>query len=353
MASVAFAAAQEATRVAEQATAAAKDLPEDGVASTKARRLIAQAEQAKEQARITAFAAHTAALRARAANDPSGAAAAAADAKIAEDAEVAEMASRAWAGETAEISDDTLQRWRDDMELTVTKEAEAAAAEAESAARRMRTEFLATQAERERVEAVARAEAEAEASIRVQKAAAAEAIRVQQELVDRAERGEGAPPPAWLAGDPGKAGKGASASTDAVASTGAPALPNAPGFAPPADVAPFTPTASPVAPGVPLPSSPERQIAESTLAPQTPQRAVGDRVQNPTGNGKEMLIQGFNWESARKKGRWYQTVTDLAPRLKELGFTTIWLPPPTNSVSEEGYMPQVRVFFKLQISPTV
>ncbi len=74
-------------------------------------RIEEQAEQAKEQARITAFAAHTAALRARAANDPSGAAAAAADAKIAEDAEVAEMAPRAWAGETAEISDDTLQRW--------------------------------------------------------------------------------------------------------------------------------------------------------------------------------------------------------------------------------------------------
>ena len=60
----------------------------------------------------------------------------------------------------------------------------------------------------------------------------------------------------------------------------------------------------------------------------------------PTGNGREILIQGFNWESARHKpGPWYRRVTELAPRLAECGFTIIWLPPPTQSVSDEGYMP--------------
>ena len=362
LASVAFEAAREATRVAEQATAAAKDLPEDGVASTKARRLIAQADQAREQARITARSAQAAALRAQAAGDPSGAAAAAAEKMVAEATEAAEMASRAWAGETAEISNDTLQRWRDDMELAVTKEAEAAAAEAESAAKRMREEFLANLAERERVEAAARAEAEAEALLRVEKAAAAEASRVEAELQEKVEkellekaqadleRTEAAlreiraqkiaDPPAWLAGDPSVAPKvkdsTPTVTPDALLSTGAPPLPNSPTFVPPAGV-PVAP-ASP-APGVPMPQAQsERQV--EIVEPSTPQRQVGDRVQNPTGNGRELLIQGFNWESARKKGTWYQTISTYAEKLKELGFTTIWLPPPTNSVSEEGYMPQ-------------
>ena len=54
LASTAYEAAVEATRLSEQATAAAKGLPEDGVISTKARRLIAQAEQARERARVAA-----------------------------------------------------------------------------------------------------------------------------------------------------------------------------------------------------------------------------------------------------------------------------------------------------------
>ena len=33
-------------------------------------------------------------------------------------------------------------------------------------------------------------------------------------------------------------------------------------------------------------------------------------------------------------------MTEMAPRLAELGFTVVWLPPPTDSVSQEGYMPR-------------
>ena len=54
VASEAVEAAKQASKQAALATAAARDLPEDGVASTKARRLIAQAEQAKAFARAKA-----------------------------------------------------------------------------------------------------------------------------------------------------------------------------------------------------------------------------------------------------------------------------------------------------------
>ena len=71
-----------------------------------------------------------------------------------------------------------------------------------------------------------------------------------------------------------------------------------------------------------------------------PRRRPGEKTESATGDGREILIQGFNWESARHKpGPWYRRVTELAPRLAECGFTVIWLPPPTHSVSDEGYMP--------------
>ena len=351
LASVAFEAAREATKAAEAATAAAKGSPEDGVASTKARRLIAKADEARQKARASARSAQAAALRAQAASgpdDPSGAAAAAAEEMVAEATEAAEMASRTWAGETAEISDETLQRWRDDMELAVTKEAEAQAAEAEAAAMRMREQFLSDLAERERREAHVRAAAEAEAEMRVRVALEAEAERLAAEAkaveakqsaaesaarlkeseqkLQEIKKQKTAEPPAWM-------------TSGAIA----PAAPATPGT-PPAQTQTQTQHTKSAAPGVPVPPSAselEARVAETLVTPETPpRRAPHDRVQTPTGNGRELLIQGFNWESARKKGAWYRTVTELAPRLAELGFTTIWLPPPTDSVSEEGYMPQ-------------
>ena len=57
------------------------------------------------------------------------------------------------------------------------------------------------------------------------------------------------------------------------------------------------------------------------------------------GTGFEILCQGFNWES-HKSGRWYMDIKEKAKVLSSLGFTTIWLPPPTESVSPEGYMPK-------------
>lgn len=62
-------------------------------------------------------------------------------------------------------------------------------------------------------------------------------------------------------------------------------------------------------------------------------------IRSATGSGYEILCQGFNWES-HKSGRWYLELQEKAAELSSLGFTVIWLPPPTESVSPEGYMPK-------------
>ncbi|KAK6938689.1 Glycosyl hydrolase, family 13, catalytic domain, partial [Dillenia turbinata] len=40
-----------------------------------------------------------------------------------------------------------------------------------------------------------------------------------------------------------------------------------------------------------------------------------------------------------KKGGWYNSLKGLIPDLAEAGITHVWLPPPSQSVSPEGYMP--------------
>ncbi|KAG8383112.1 hypothetical protein BUALT_Bualt05G0150900 [Buddleja alternifolia] len=62
------------------------------------------------------------------------------------------------------------------------------------------------------------------------------------------------------------------------------------------------------------------------------------RISSGTGSGFEILCQGFNWES-HKSGKWYMELHEKASKLSSLGFSVIWLPPPTASVSPEGYMP--------------
>ncbi|KAK7362191.1 hypothetical protein VNO77_04297 [Canavalia gladiata] len=63
------------------------------------------------------------------------------------------------------------------------------------------------------------------------------------------------------------------------------------------------------------------------------------QVSSGTGTGYEILCQGFNWES-HKSGKWYMELKEKAAELASFGFTVIWLPPPTESVSPEGYMPK-------------
>lgn len=81
-----------------------------------------------------------------------------------------------------------------------------------------------------------------------------------------------------------------------------------------------------------VPTFLERAVSESEeLKPPV-------QIPSAIGSGFEILCQGFNWES-HKSGRWYLELKGKARELSALGFTVIWLPPPTDSVSHEGYMP--------------
>ncbi|CAN0925896.1 Alpha-amylase 3, chloroplastic [Linum grandiflorum] len=81
------------------------------------------------------------------------------------------------------------------------------------------------------------------------------------------------------------------------------------------------------------PTFKEEAVLEEELKKSPPLKFSG------TGSGYEILLQGFNWES-HKSGRWYMEFKDKAKDIASLGFTVVWLPPPTDSVSPEGYMPR-------------
>lgn len=49
-------------------------------------------------------------------------------------------------------------------------------------------------------------------------------------------------------------------------------------------------------------------------------------------------MQAFDWESCKE--RWFEKLKDRAVELKEAGFTAVWLPPPSDSVSPQGYLPR-------------
>jgi alpha-amylase len=63
----------------------------------------------------------------------------------------------------------------------------------------------------------------------------------------------------------------------------------------------------------------------------------------PCGNGKEIILQGFNWESCNSKEKfsqsWYNRMIEESTDIARAGFTAVWMPPPTASVSKQGYMP--------------
>ncbi|EAY93980.1 hypothetical protein OsI_15756 [Oryza sativa Indica Group] len=55
-------------------------------------------------------------------------------------------------------------------------------------------------------------------------------------------------------------------------------------------------------------------------------------------HGREILFQAFNWES--HKHNWWRNLEEKVVDLAQSGFTSAWLPPPTQSLSPEGYLPQ-------------
>ncbi|XVF43058.1 hypothetical protein PTKIN_Ptkin02bG0010400 [Pterospermum kingtungense] len=91
-------------------------------------------------------------------------------------------------------------------------------------------------------------------------------------------------------------------------------------------------------PEEPVPEAPKPEVpVPEAPKPEVPKPKV--KISSGTGSGFEILCQGFNWES-HKSGRWYMELKEKAYEISSLGFTLIWLPPPTESVSPEGYMPK-------------
>ncbi|CAO2813703.1 unnamed protein product [Amaranthus hypochondriacus] len=52
-----------------------------------------------------------------------------------------------------------------------------------------------------------------------------------------------------------------------------------------------------------------------------------------------LLFQGFNWDSWNMKGGLYNHLRSLVDDLARAGVTHVWLPPPSHSVSPQGYLP--------------
>jgi alpha-amylase len=57
------------------------------------------------------------------------------------------------------------------------------------------------------------------------------------------------------------------------------------------------------------------------------------------GNSSDVMMQGFHWYSYQTYP-WWNTVKAKAPALKSAGFTMVWLPPPSDAASNEGYLPR-------------
>jgi alpha-amylase len=53
---------------------------------------------------------------------------------------------------------------------------------------------------------------------------------------------------------------------------------------------------------------------------------------------KTVCMEGFGWDSHKTKP-WYKTVEAKIPELQAAGITHLWLPPPSQSVSAQGYLP--------------
>lgn len=88
-----------------------------------------------------------------------------------------------------------------------------------------------------------------------------------------------------------------------------------------------------------------RQVAVAAV--ETVEPSLPDFMQPPptvrtsgpaAGNGYEIILQGFNWESSKQP--WYKKLASQASDIAEAGFTAIWFPPASDSVSPQGYLPR-------------
>ncbi|GMH44738.1 hypothetical protein BSKO_12690 [Bryopsis sp. KO-2023] len=80
--------------------------------------------------------------------------------------------------------------------------------------------------------------------------------------------------------------------------------------------------------------APEPEAVQDFLTQVGPAISTGPAA----GTGSEILLQGFNWDSHHQD--WYKVLGNQASEIAKAGFTSIWLPPPSDSVSSQGYLPR-------------
>jgi alpha-amylase len=85
-------------------------------------------------------------------------------------------------------------------------------------------------------------------------------------------------------------------------------------------------------PGVSVAPVAARRVA-AALAP-----AVVAEAHN--GSPSDVILQGFHWTSSQSRNPgWYEILAQNAARIRDAGFDLVWLPPPSSSADDEGYMP--------------
>src|SRR5688572_30242494 len=57
------------------------------------------------------------------------------------------------------------------------------------------------------------------------------------------------------------------------------------------------------------------------------------------GNSSDVMLQGFHWYSYQTYP-WWNVIRNNAASFKADGFTMVWLPPPSDAASNEGYLPR-------------
>jgi alpha-amylase len=57
-------------------------------------------------------------------------------------------------------------------------------------------------------------------------------------------------------------------------------------------------------------------------------------------NNTDILLQGFYWTSASTSATWYNQLSANADEIASAGFNMVWLPPPSQAGSLEGYLPE-------------
>lgn len=82
-------------------------------------------------------------------------------------------------------------------------------------------------------------------------------------------------------------------------------------------------------------------------APQATEEQPSAEPKKYVGDGRDVILQGFHWQSHQgikdrdgKKKSWYTVLRENAEAVKAAGFTWVWFPPPSDSLSANGYIPR-------------